>query len=100
MLACAEISQHRLAPQELASQKIPIKMINTVLNEDTGELMEYRSLMKDPKYQNLYAQLYAKELIKLAQGLHRKVAGTNTIFSPGKQMCCRTDDAMSPMGEW
>ncbi len=73
ILVCAEISNHRLAPQTLPSQKIPIEMINAVLNEDTGELMEYRALMKDPKYQKMYAQSYAKELGRLAPGLHGKV---------------------------
>ncbi len=54
MLACAEISQLMLDPQMLACQELPIEMINVVLNENTGELMEYRALIKDPKYQKLY----------------------------------------------
>ena len=54
MIACVEISQLRLVPQTLVCQKFPIKLINAVLNEDTGELMEYRALVKDPKYQKLY----------------------------------------------
>ncbi len=65
MLACVEISQLRLVPQTLAGQKFPIKMINTVLNEDTGNLIKYRALMKDPKYQKLYTQSYAKDLGQL-----------------------------------
>ena len=55
-------------------------MISAVLDEDTGELMEYRDLMKKPKYRKLYAKLYTKELGRLAQGMPGQVEGTNTIF--------------------
>ena len=55
-------------------------MINAVLDEDTGELMEYRHLMKNPKYCQLYGKSYAKELGRLAQGMHGQVEGTITIF--------------------
>ena len=39
----------------LSSRKFPIEMISAVLDEDTGELMEYRGLMKKPKHRKLYA---------------------------------------------
>ena len=55
-------------------------MISAVLDEDTGELMEYRGLMKNPKYRKLYAKLYTKELGRLAQGMPGQVEETNTIF--------------------
>ena len=55
-------------------------MINAVLNEETGELMEYRHIMKNPKYRQLYATSYSKELGCLAQGIPGKVEGTNTIY--------------------
>ena len=34
----------------LAARKFPRHMINAVLNEDTGELMEYIHLIRYPKY--------------------------------------------------
>ena len=80
MLACIDIAQLHLAPQALASRRFPLEMINAVLNEDTGELMEYRALMRHPRYRTLYAQSYAKELGRLAQGIPGVVKGTNTIF--------------------
>ena len=79
MLACAEVSNLNLSPKSLASRHFPLKMLNAVLDEDTGELMEYCALMKKPKYRKLYGQLYAKELGRLAQGIRGKVTGTNTI---------------------
>ncbi len=55
-------------------------MIIAVLSEYMGELMECRTLMKDPRYKKLYAKLYGKELGQLSQGLQQKVTGTNIIF--------------------
>ena len=80
MLSCADVSQLRVTPQNLASRSFPMEMINAVLDEDTGELMEYRHLMKSPKYRQLYGKSYAKELGRLAQGMPGQVEGTNTIF--------------------
>ena len=40
--------------------------------------MEYRGLMKNPKYRKLYAKSYTKELGCLAQGMPGQVEGTNT----------------------
>ena len=67
-------------PRNLASQKFPFKMINAVLDEDTWELMEYRHLVKNPKYRQLYNKSYEKELGCLDQGMPGEVEGTNTIF--------------------
>ena len=55
-------------------------MINTVLNQETGEMMEYRQVMKNPKYQELYEKVYAKELVCLAQGIPGLADGTESIF--------------------
>ena len=55
-------------------------MINAVLNEETGELMEYRHIMKNRKYCQLYATSYIKELERLTQGMPGKADGTNTIY--------------------
>ena len=54
MLSFDGVSQLNVAPCNLASRHLPIKMINAVLDEDTGELMECRHLMKSPKYRQLY----------------------------------------------
>ena len=42
--------------------------------------MEYRHIMKNPKYCQLYATSYSKELGSLAQGIPGKAEGTNTIY--------------------
>ena len=42
--------------------------------------MEYRNLMKNPKYSPLYQNYYVKEIGRLAQGMSGLVEGTNTVF--------------------
>ena len=51
-----------------------------MLYEDTGELMEYRKIMKKPKYRNLYRNSYAKEIGRLEQVMPGLVEGTNRMF--------------------
>ena len=41
MLAAIEIGHMKLSPHRLSNNRFSIKMLNAVLNEDTGELMEY-----------------------------------------------------------
>ncbi len=53
-------------------------MLNAVLNNNTGELMEMRHLLHNPKYTELWGKLYTKELGLLAQGVSG-INGTDTI---------------------
>ena len=69
-----------MSPQHLASRRFTSDILNAVLDTDTGDLMEYRHLMKKPKYCNLYGNSYAKEIGRLTQGMPGQVTGTNTIF--------------------
>eukprot|EP00804_Cyclotella_cryptica_P023061 CCRYP_000315-RA/>CCRYP_000315-RA protein AED:0.18 eAED:0.15 QI:0/0/0/1/1/1/2/0/662 len=57
----------------------PTDMLHAVLNDKTGELMEYRHLVADPKYRDTWKNSYGKELGRLAQGLPGIVKGTVTI---------------------
>ncbi len=52
-------------------------MLNPVLNNNTGKLMELRHLLCNPKYTELWSKFYTKELGQLAQG----VAGTNNTYT-------------------
>ena len=42
MLYCAAVRQIKLSTKILATYHFLIEMLNAVLNEETGELMEYR----------------------------------------------------------
>ena len=80
ILRRATVAQMKLSPKQLSSRRFPIEMINAVLNEETGELMEYLHIMKNSKYCQLYAKSYSKELVRLDQGFPGKAEGTNTIY--------------------
>ena len=42
--------------------------------------MEYRHLIRDPKYREIWGQSYTNELVRLAQGMEGSVKGKNTIL--------------------
>ena len=60
-------------------------MLNAVLDEETGELMEYRHLLKNPKYREIWGHSYGNELGRLMQGMPGRVEGTNTLFAIRKE---------------
>jgi hypothetical protein len=68
-----------LTAQRAASRRFPADILNAILNEDIGELMEFRHLIKNPKYSTIWKKAYGKELGQLAQGIPGTVHGTNTI---------------------
>jgi hypothetical protein len=71
--------------QHAASRKFPTKILRAILNEDTGKLVEYRHLIKNPKYCTIWKKAYGKELGRLAQSIPGTVHGTNTIAFIPKQ---------------
>ena len=75
------INIHRghLSAQQASQRKFPKEALAAVLNEETGELMEYRHLVANPKYREIYKPAYGKELGRLTQGIPGIVQGTNTI---------------------
>jgi hypothetical protein len=82
VLACIEtymeVMQKPVQASSLAQRKFPRKILNAVLNKDTGELMEMRELLHNLKYSNLWGKSYTKELRHLAQGIPG-TKGTDTI---------------------
>eukprot|EP00804_Cyclotella_cryptica_P023928 CCRYP_010044-RA/>CCRYP_010044-RA protein AED:0.06 eAED:0.07 QI:0/0/0/1/1/1/3/0/1072 len=68
-ITAARAAQRRYSPD----------MLHAVLNDETGELMEYRHLIANPKYRDTWQNAYGKELGRLAQGLPGIVKGTDTI---------------------
>jgi len=64
---------------QAAQRWYPTDVLNAVLNNETGELMEYRHLVSNPKYRDTRKNAHGKELGRLAQGVPGIVQGTNTI---------------------
>ena len=57
------------------------KWANSVINGETGELLEYRHLMKQPGYKEAWGHSFRNELGQLCQGIERIALGTDTMFS-------------------
>ena len=59
-----------LTPKSTASTKFPkkffSKMAAAVLDGDTGELLEYRHLMKNSKYKKIWGNSFGNEVGRLA----------------------------------
>ena len=51
-----------------------------VLDEETGELLEYRHLIKRPKTKVLWGHSFGNEMGRLAQGMPGRNIDTNTIY--------------------
>ncbi len=51
-----------------------------VLDQDTGKMLEYRQLLRDPKHKAIWSKAGANEFGWLAQGVGGRIDGTNTIF--------------------
>jgi hypothetical protein len=49
-----------------------------ILDEETGQSLEFRHLIKMDKYRNVWMKSFANELGRLAQGI-RDISGTDTI---------------------
>ena len=85
MLSCVMEKKLDLKPRAAAGLKFPRQMLNAVLNEETGELMEYRHLIGNPKYREIWGRSFGNELGRLAQGMKGRVDGTDTIFCIDKK---------------
>ena len=54
-------------------------LVHTVLDEESGKILEYRQLVKHSKCNAVWEKSYANELGRLTQGI-RDIPGTNTMF--------------------
>jgi len=59
-------------------------LAGAVLDSKTGELLEYRHLLKRPHYREVWGNAFGKEIGRLAQGIPGVVEGTDTIDSINK----------------
>jgi hypothetical protein len=50
-----------------------------VMDKETGQLLNYRQLIRNPKYKKEWRLSAANEFGQLAQGVGGRVKGTNTI---------------------
>ncbi len=68
MLQCMEIPGYKapFSPQQAASRKYPLQFLcdlaYAVLDDETGDLLEYRHLMKHPKYRDVWTKSFGTEI--------------------------------------
>ena len=83
ILACittySDITHQHITARNASHRKFPRNMLNAVLDMTTGELLEMRHLLVNPKYKELWGKSYTKELGRLAQGVPG-VTGTDIII--------------------
>ena len=80
MFSCCEIRQQPLSARAFTTRRFPKEVLAEVLNKETGELMEYRHLVRNPKYRKTWQNSYGNEVGRLAQGMPVRVKVTDTLF--------------------
>ena len=50
-----------------------------IINGETGELLEYRHIRKNPKYRDAWGILLGNEIGRLAQGMKGRAKVANTV---------------------
>jgi hypothetical protein len=72
------ISEVHLNAQRIAGRKYPLQFLcdwaAAVLDDETGDLLEYRHLLKHPKYQDVWSKSFGTEMRRL-------ITTSQTIFS-------------------
>ncbi len=78
-------SAENITARQTASRKYPLAFLcdlaAAVLDGETGEMLEFRHLMKSEKYREVWGDEYGNEVGRLAQGREKTgLAGTDTLF--------------------
>lgn len=84
ILSAVEMTFEKLEPAKLAKRKYPLQLLcdiaGAVMDAETGEMMEYRHLIRKDKYKKVWGHSFGNEIGRLAQGMPGRVEGTNTFF--------------------
>jgi len=73
------ITSRSLTPVNASRRSFPVKILNAVLDKDTGKLLKMHHPLINPKYKDVWGISYTTELGRLAQGIPGVSEGTNTI---------------------
>jgi len=84
LLSTVNISGSCPTARNAASRRYSLEFLTdfpgSVLNGETGELLEYRHLIKRPKFKDEWGYSFGNEIGRLAQGMPGRNKGTNTLF--------------------
>ena len=74
---------YQIDPQKAASREYPLQLFcelaGAVLDEETGDFLDYRHLVKHLNHKKVWGGAFGKEVGRLAQGLPGIVKGSNTL---------------------
>ena len=71
--------QARKLAKRLIRVENEVNQAMAVMDQETGRMLNYRALIKDPKYRDDWLKSAANEFGRLAQGVGDRIKGTNTI---------------------
>lgn len=84
LLTTVEMTSSCPSAKQAAARRYPLQflvdMAVAVLDDETGELLEYRHLIQCPKYKKDWGNSFGNEVGRLAQGIPGRNTGTNTIY--------------------
>ena len=69
----------RVAARRRSQQPPDVEVVHAVLDQETGQLLEYRQLLKHPRFKEVWNRSSADEFGRLAQGVGGRIKGTDTI---------------------
>eukprot|EP00970_Alexandrium_tamarense_P015809 scaffold5534_cov194-Alexandrium_tamarense.AAC.8 len=69
----------RVAARRRGQEPPQVESAHAVLDQETGKLLEYRQLLKHPRFKDVRNRSAADEFGRLAQGIGGRVKGTDTI---------------------
>ena len=82
----ARVRKRRLLSQTTVKDSIADRVArqrrdaaHAVLDQETGELLEYRRLLKHPRFKEIWNRSAADEFGRLAQGIGGRIKGTDTM---------------------
>ena len=79
-----DVMGNTFTARQAASRALPLQFLcdyaSAILDAETGELLEYRHLMKRPKHRPIWGHSFGNEVGRLAQGMPGRVEGSDTIF--------------------
>eukprot|EP00804_Cyclotella_cryptica_P004359 CCRYP_017999-RA/>CCRYP_017999-RA protein AED:0.23 eAED:0.24 QI:0/0/0/1/0/0/4/0/900 len=73
------VADRRVAARRRAQAPPHVDTVHAVLDQETGELLEYRQLLKHPRFKDVWNRSAADKFGRLAQGVGGRVKGTDTI---------------------
>ena len=83
LLAAIEMSGSCPSAKQASARSYPLQFLadfaGAVLDDDTGELLEYRHLIQRPQYKKDWGYSFGNEIGRLAQGMPGRNEGTNTL---------------------